>query len=364
MKEKNEDTSTRRTREQQRLLELIKKRPLKDDSLPPGVLLSDAIKDYATKFHLIEPFELSNLKPACYKLTIGNEYCVAGQIRQVSDNPPNDKVSIPPFEVAIIKTRETLNLPRFIIGRWNIQVTRAYQGLIWVGGPQVDAGLVGNLYCPIYNLSDKEVTLRYAESIAVIDFEKTTPFHDDKSQPYLEADKTPERILFEDYHPEKLRSALSTFITGKINVFEKQVDALQRRVDQFISITFTVVAVLFAAVALFFGRPESPNWWDPGLLWVCIISIFMSMLAWINSKSAFQWFSGKIKIAFEFVLLALLTLATFNYTHHNQWKTDQLNRDLKTLEERVDKLSGHLQPRDTHSSETEKSRSSESTAPK
>ena len=51
-------------------------------------------------------------------------------------------------------------MPRFLIGRWNIRVTVAYKGLLWVGGPQVDPGWVGHLFCPIYNLSDQEVNFK------------------------------------------------------------------------------------------------------------------------------------------------------------------------------------------------------------
>lgn len=336
----------RRQQERQRLLELVRKRPPKDDSVPSGVLLSDVIEDYVDRFDLIRPFDKVNLSSACYKLTIGDEYSVGGEVRRVSDQPPDNIVRIPPFEVAVIKTRETLNLPRFLIGRWNIQVRRAYQGLIWVGGPQVDAGWVGHLCCPIYNLSDQEVVLKIGDTIAVIDFEKTTPFHDSKSREYLEEGKVPERILFEDYEPEKLRSALSTFITGNIKRFEQQVNSLQLRVDQFISITFTVIALLFAAVALFFGKPKTPNWWDPGLLWICVISIFMSMLAWANSKSAFQWFHGALKIAFEFLLLGLLTFATFSYISRNQSKVESLEREVQTLRERLDKAAQSTAPTD------------------
>jgi deoxycytidine triphosphate deaminase len=346
MNEKHAKSESPREKERQRLLDLIGIRPDKDDSLSPGILLSDVIEYYAIKYKLIEPFQKENLKPASYKLTIGNEYSVGGHTHQVSDVPPDNAVKIPPFEVAIIKTRETLNLPRFLIGRWNIQVRRAYQGLIWVGGPQVDAGWVGNLCCPIYNLSDHEVLLKYGESIAVIDFEKTTTFHEDKSKPYLKAGELPDRILFEDYQPEKLRSALSKFIIENIELFKGQVNALQLRVDQFISITFTVIAVLFAAVTLFFGRPRTPNWWDPGLLWICIISLFMSMLAWVNSKSAFQWFHGTLKVVFEFILLGLLTFATFTYTTRNQHRVDQLENQIRSLQERLEKLSGSTQSRD------------------
>lgn len=83
---------------------------------------------------------------------------------------------IPSYQVAIVQIRETLNLPKFLIGRWNIRVKRAYEGLLWVGGAQVDPGFRGHLCCPIYNLSNKEVRLEFGDTLAMIDFVVTTPF--------------------------------------------------------------------------------------------------------------------------------------------------------------------------------------------
>ena len=182
--EENAEKS-KRQREVERLRELRDRRPPNEDGFDfQGVLLSDAIERCVTAFDLIKPFNPDNLKPANYKLTIGNEYAINGVIHSLSDESGKNEIKIHPFEVAIIKTHETINMPRFLIGRWNIQVSRAYQGLIWVGGPQVDPGYVGHLFCPIYNLSDQDVPLFKGESIAVIDFVRTTEFHSNRSKDY------------------------------------------------------------------------------------------------------------------------------------------------------------------------------------
>src|SRR2546425_242019 len=192
----HDSPKTRRQREVDRLRELFEKRPSTDEAFDfQGVLLSDAIERCVQAFDLIKPFNPENLKPACYKLTIGDEYAVGGEINPLSDESGKNEIKIRPFEVAIIKTHETINMPRFLIGRWNIQVSRAYQGLIWVGGPQVDAGYVGHLFCPIYNLSDQDVSLFKGQPIAVIDFVGTTSFHpESKKYPF-----PPDRVLFEEY---------------------------------------------------------------------------------------------------------------------------------------------------------------------
>jgi deoxycytidine triphosphate deaminase len=220
MTSRADDLRTRRQIEQERLEQLAARRP-KDDSefAFTGVLLSDAIKKCCDYFGLITPFEERNLKPANYTLRIGDEYAISGKIYPLSDSPGQAQITIKPFEVAIIKTLETINMPAFLIGRWNIQVSKAYKGLLWVGGPQVDAGYVGNLFCPIYNLSERPVTLNYGDPIAVIDFEKTTSVTPaSKSYPF-----PPEKILFQDYEPETLQSALATQAEDKIKEIREPV---------------------------------------------------------------------------------------------------------------------------------------------
>lgn len=159
-----------------KLREIIKEnpRPPNDDLNTSGVLLRDEILYYQKEYNLIEPFEPDSLKPAAYELRVGDQYSVEGEIKNLNKS---GKIEIDSFEVAVIQTKERVNLPHFLIGRWNIKVGKAYDGLLWVGGPQVDPGFSGYLSCPIYNLSDETVSLDFGEELAVIDFIKTTPFN-------------------------------------------------------------------------------------------------------------------------------------------------------------------------------------------
>lgn len=275
-----------RHREVERLLRLKKRQPKTDNFPGTGVVLSDGIVAYCNEFDLISPLRESNLKPANYKLRVGNEFSIGGKTGTLSSERGHDELVVPPFEVAIIKTLETINMPRFLIGRWNIQVKRAYQGLIWVGGPQVDAGYVGHLFCPIYNLSDQPVTLRYDDPIAIIDFEKTTRFHEDQSKSYSDV---PELVLFDEY--PKLKSALVTLVTEKLEAFQKDIqkidqnskessEKLENRFNNFATVALGGMGILFAVLALFVtvGDPRTLPWW-------AFFSVAFSFLALLISVS-------------------------------------------------------------------------------
>ena len=145
------------------------------DSWPGAVLLDDEIRYYATEtpYPLIDPFYEANLKPARYQLTLGWEAKLGGRIVIIDDKNP---LIIPPHQVAIVRTQEVVNLPRFLVARWNLTVSMVYRGLLWVGAGQVDPGWVGYLPCPLYNLSNEPVEIKAGERLFTIDFVRTTRF--------------------------------------------------------------------------------------------------------------------------------------------------------------------------------------------
>lgn len=225
-----------------------------------GVLLSDEIQFYAQYHNLIAPFEAKNLKPAAYELTIGDEYFLSGEFLTLDvASDDRNRVIIPPFQVAVLKTTEILCLPRYIIARWNIRVRHAYSGLLWVGGPQVDPGYVGHLYCPIYNLSDKEVTLHIGEPIAVIDFVKTTPFNKTKSDKELvRYQHPPKRVIMEDYGIDELRSALFTKAGERLLEFDEEIRDQRVRFNVYTQISFVMFALMISLIAII-SRTNAEN---------------------------------------------------------------------------------------------------------
>lgn len=248
----------------------------------PGVLLSDQIERYVEEFKLIDPLNPGNLKPAGYELTIGNDYALGGERKTLSETTNETEIKIPPFEVAIVSTRERVNLPRFLVGRWSLRVEWVYKGLLWVGAPQVDPGYVGYLFCPLYNLSNKDIVLKLGDPIALIDFVKTTSFSA-KSKEYS---RPPWRRDL-GYYNYKLKSALFTEAGERIKKVEKEVRNLTKeidndirriraRVDTFFVTTFTAIAILVAALSILVTSAAGPSVVNP--IWI-YISFGLSIVA-------------------------------------------------------------------------------------
>jgi deoxycytidine triphosphate deaminase len=252
---------------------------------PVGVLLSDEIEHYVGSFKMIDPFTKDNLKSAGYELTVGDEFVLGGKKEELKKD---GEIRIPPFNVVVIKTGETINLPRFLIARWNVRVRWAYEGLLWVGGPQVDPGWIGHLFCPLYNLSDKDVVLRYGDPIALMDFVTTTPFNSGKSVEYR---RPPKRVLLEEYRAAELRSALYTEAKRRIDEIEKEtankIDRLEKRMEFFVATTLVIMAVLFAVLGIFttVGRDTLVPVWP--LLSACFstVALFLALLAFRRPRS-------------------------------------------------------------------------------
>ena len=136
---------------------------------PGAVLPAEAIEAYSDEQQipqprpLIKPFDRNLLRAARYELRLGDEVHLGGTpLRLSTDNP---FLILKPHQVAVVKTHEFLRIPRFLIARWNLRVSMVYEGLLWVGGPQVDPGWAGPLYCPIYNLAERDVYLEYKQPI-------------------------------------------------------------------------------------------------------------------------------------------------------------------------------------------------------
>jgi deoxycytidine triphosphate deaminase len=143
-----------------------------------GILLSNRIHELCEQKLLIEAdYKPKNLRPASYTLRIGDDYIDSeGNKRSLSDE--EDTIVFKKNSIVFVSTKEKLNLPYYVIARFNLRVNWVYDGILLGTGPQVDPGFAGFLSCPLYNLTNSDIAIRRGEDFATIDFEKTTTLID------------------------------------------------------------------------------------------------------------------------------------------------------------------------------------------
>jgi hypothetical protein len=184
----------------------------------------------------------------------------------------------------------------------------------------------------------------------VIDFVRTSAYHEGESVLYK--DVPPERILFEDYAPQELNSALYEVATKRVgrfgerletlekhlaesqrsfqNTAENRFGLLQTRIDSFVLIVFSVLAVLFAAVTIFVTRAEQFSLWNPALFLISLTAIFISVSAWMRAD-----FPGRtIRYIVQVIVVLFLVFATA----HHIWSVAPVQRQINDLRRDVDLL--------------------------
>jgi deoxycytidine triphosphate deaminase len=140
-----------------------------------GILLSNQIHRLCSVAGLLicEGYDEKNLRPASYTLRIGDDYVDSdGNLHRLTEE--DDSFVFQKNSIIFVSTKEKLELPYYIIGRFNIRVNWVYDGVLLGTGPQVDPGFSGALSCPLYNLTNMDLTIKRGQDFATIDFEKTT----------------------------------------------------------------------------------------------------------------------------------------------------------------------------------------------
>lgn len=170
--------------------------PKREDWVDPdpdtrGMLSADRIQFYVDKVRLIDPFNVENLKPASYALSLGPSYQHEGTLHQLTSLQPT--LVIPENSIVFVAMRESLRLPHYMAARFNLAIEHIYKGLLLGTGPQVDPGFQGVLSCPLHNISNQPIRIDLGEHLATIDFIKTTGIHEGKKE-LLESSKDEDEL--------------------------------------------------------------------------------------------------------------------------------------------------------------------------
>lgn len=255
-----------------------------------AVLLKDEIEYYSTRYPpLITPFKPNQLESAAYKLSVGENCRVEGEDKKLgADNP---LLVIPKHGAAIIQTRETLILPAFLIGRWNLKVKKVYLGLLWSGGARVDPGYYGTLFCPVFNFSHQDVELRFGETLFAIDFVRTTRYDASKGCDMWQPNPDRNTHSVGALDERRLRSS----VKEDLDDFHRDLGETRREMNAFQGITFVVIGILVSVLAIlmtfqffkgtFIGTAQV-NWPTIGMsATALLLSVFSVLLALRQGKA-------------------------------------------------------------------------------
>lgn len=133
----------------------------RDPSHKSGVLTRDQIVHYSL-IQDIESFSEDKndkrLQHSSFDITLGRE-----RLFPHKDDFPKEELGdyfvIPPFTSVIISSEETLHLPNFISGRFDLKIKWALKGLILQVGTQIEPGYDGKLFGLLHNFSNRDVNI-------------------------------------------------------------------------------------------------------------------------------------------------------------------------------------------------------------
>jgi len=183
-----------------------------------GVLPHQLLQMFLKHTALIESeSEISkeNISASSFDLTLGNSYFQNGQIRSLKDEEPN--IIIKPGDFIIAGSRERVNIPTTLVGRFDLTVSMFCRGLILSNGPQVDPGYSGPLFCLLFNTSNEKIELKKGQHYATIEFSKMI-YHTDK--PYNGRYQNKEKIF--EYLPETAKYSVISQVRDDISKLQKE----------------------------------------------------------------------------------------------------------------------------------------------
>lgn len=166
---------------------LIEEEEFKD--LRGPVLIAREIKQYVLKYKLLfdEQFIEDNIKGASYYMTPdpnnnawrfnekGEKVYLKIGVERNNYGGNLQYYEIPKNSLVYIRLHQKLRLPFYIIGRFNLQVTYAYKGLLLGTGPQIDPGYFDRyVNIPLHNFTKDIMKVYLHKPFVTIDFVRTS----------------------------------------------------------------------------------------------------------------------------------------------------------------------------------------------
>ena len=178
-------------------------------------------EDTETSTGPITPSLKKNIRSAGYDLRLGDKYHLHKGFRggklevQQLDETKAATLVVPPNQVVIVTTVESLKMPNYLVGHLTLKLDLLLQGLIMANQSQVDAGYEGGLFILLYNLSNRDVSLQLGASILRLELTRLT---EDTARPYGGV-----------YKKVSLAQVLKSPIESSLAVMRKEVDKSKKQ---------------------------------------------------------------------------------------------------------------------------------------
>lgn len=136
--------------------------------MPGGFWTSETLKQRLP--NIVEPFNEEAIVSCGYEMSVGSEAFVTGENATKQFLEDGETVIIPPGQVALILTKETLTAPSDALGLLSFKSTEKLRGLINVSGFHVDPGFQGKLVFSMYNAGVQTIHLSVGSRLFMLWF--------------------------------------------------------------------------------------------------------------------------------------------------------------------------------------------------
>jgi deoxycytidine triphosphate deaminase len=159
--------------EAQRRFELYKSR----DPFPeiePALLNSADICDYVRMTGMIWPFYDKAMKSASYEMRLLGKQIFWDEYGNQKEKDINDgdKICLLQNSIIFVTPEPKFRLPDYIALRFNLRITQVHRGLLLGTGPLVDPGYEGQLLIPLHNLTANKYIMSGGEGFIWVEFTK------------------------------------------------------------------------------------------------------------------------------------------------------------------------------------------------
>jgi dCTP deaminase len=136
--------------------------------MPGGFWTSETLRTRMRD--IVDSFDEHAVVSCGYELSVGTESFVTGEASPKKFLKEGETVVIPPGQLALIITNETLKAPTDAIGFLSFKFSAKLRGLINVSGFHVDPGFQGKLIFSMYNAGVQTVHLSVGSKLFIVWF--------------------------------------------------------------------------------------------------------------------------------------------------------------------------------------------------